>query len=143
MEEKTNFAIATGDRAPTRAGLLPFFKNASVRIWMPDVSNTGGITEFKKVADLAESFGVGISSHTCGGPVNQAASIQLGAVIHNFHSHEHHVHTINKYNFKYGKYKYEAKDGYLDVPELPGIGQEISEDVIDLFDVYKVGEVQG
>lgn len=140
VEEKTSFAIATGERAPTRAGLLPFLKNASVRIWMPDVSNTGGITEFKKIADLAESFGVGISSHSCGGPVNQAASIQLGAVIHNFHSHEHHVHTINKYNFKYGKYKYEAKDGYLDVSEIPGIGQEISEEVMDLFDVYRVGE---
>jgi L-alanine-DL-glutamate epimerase-like enolase superfamily enzyme len=142
VAEKSPFPLATGERIPGRTGILPFLENRSTKVLMPDVCNTGGITEFKKVADLAESFGASISSHTCGGPINQAASIHLGAVIPNFLLHEHHVHTLNDYNFKYGLYKYDATDGLLEVPELPGLGQDISPDVLDRFDVFTVGEVK-
>lgn len=138
VADRTAFPVATGERVPTRQGLRPFLEAGAVRIWMPDVCNAGGITEFKKIADFAEVYGVSISSHTCGGPINQAASIHLGAVINNFHSHEHHVHTINKHNFKYGKYKYDAKGGFLDVPELPGLGQDIAEEYLSEFDIYTI-----
>jgi len=141
ISDRCPYPVATGERISTRNGMLPFLLNGSARILMPDVCNTGGISELKKIAELAESFGVGISTHVCGGPINQAASIQVGAVIPNLVLHEHHVITINQYNFKFAKYKYNAKDGYLDIPELPGIGQELSDEVLDLFDIYQVGEV--
>jgi L-alanine-DL-glutamate epimerase-like enolase superfamily enzyme len=127
VADKVAFPLASGERMCTRWAFLPFLQNGSLRILQPDVCNTGGITEMKKIADLAHTFHALMAPHVCGGPFNHAASVQLEAAIPNFFIHEDHVHLMNEENARYGRYRYEAKDGYLPIPDLPGIGQELSE----------------
>jgi L-alanine-DL-glutamate epimerase-like enolase superfamily enzyme len=127
IADKVSIPLASGERMCTRWAFLPFLQNGSLRVLQPDVCNTGGITEMKKIADLAHVFHAHISPHVCGGSFNHAAAVQLGAAIPNFTLHEHHVHLMNEENYRYGRYLYEAKDGYLPIPDLPGIGQELSD----------------
>ena len=128
VADRINIPIATGERLCARWGFLPFLENHSTAIVQPDLCNTGGITEGKKIADLADIYHAGVALHVCGGPFAHAASVQLEAVIPNFVTHEHHVTYLSKYNEIYGKYKYDAKDGYVEIPELPGLGQDLSEE---------------
>jgi L-alanine-DL-glutamate epimerase-like enolase superfamily enzyme len=127
VADKTGVPLASGERMCTRWAFLPFLQNGSLRILQPDICNTGGITEMKKIADLAAAYHVLVAPHVCGGPFNHAASVQLEAAIPNFVIHEDHVHLKNEENARYGLYRYEAKDGYLPIPDLPGIGQDLSE----------------
>jgi len=127
VADKVGIPLASGERMCTRWSFLPFLQNGSLRILQPDICNTGGITETKKIADLAQVYHATVAPHVCGGPFSHAAAVQLEAAIPNFVLHEHHVHLINEENSSYGLYNYAAKDGYLSIPDLPGIGQELSE----------------
>jgi len=122
--------IATGEQLVTRWGFDPYLKNRSVRIVQPDLGNVGGLTEAKKIADLALLYGVQVSTHVCGGPIVTAAALHFAAAVPNFYLHEHHASSYVPANRKLGKNTYLAENGYLPVPEAPGIGQEPSEEAL-------------
>ena len=97
----------------------------------PDIGNCGGITETKKVCDLAHIYDVGVQIHVCSSPLLTAASLHLEAAIPNFTIHEHHVYNRYDYNKRLCKYDYQPVDGYFTVPELSGIGNEFSDFVFE------------
>ena len=138
VADRVNIPIATGERLCARWQFLPFLENHSTQIVQPDLCNTGGITEGKKIADLADIFHAGVALHVCGGPFTHAAAVHLEAAIPNFVTHEHHVHYLNEENAIYGKYKYDAVDGFVEVPKLPGLGQDLAEEAISLMDKISI-----
>lgn len=133
-----NIPIATGERVYTRWGYRPFFEDHSIGIIQPDLCNTGGLTEGKKICDMAHVYDIGVQVHCCGGPISAAAALQLEAVIPNFVIHELHASALIQDNIDLCKYDYTAKDGYFEVPELPGIGQELTEEAIANSEVVTV-----
>ena len=133
VADRINIPIATGERLCARWGFLPFLENHSTAIVQPDLCNTGGITEGKKIADLADIYHAGVALHVCGGPFTHAAAVHLEAAIPNFVTHEHHVHYLNEENAIYGKYKYDATNGYVEIPDLPGLGQDLAEEAVSLM----------
>ena len=93
----------------------------------PDLGNCGGITEGKKICDLAHTFGATVQTHTCNTPISIAASLHLEAAIPNFIIHEHHtVDTLPEVR-ELCVYDYQPEKGYYSIPELPGIGNELSD----------------
>lgn len=138
ISAKVNIPVATGERVYTRWGYRPFFEDHSIGIIQPDLCNTGGITEGKKICDMAHVYDIGVQVHCCGGPISAAAALQLEAVIPNFVIHELHASALIQDNVDLCKYDYAAKDGYFEVPELPGIGQELTEDAIANSEVVTV-----
>lgn len=130
ISNKVNIPVATGERVYTRWGYRPFYEDRSIGIIQPDLCNTGGITEGKKICDMAHVYDIGVQLHICGGPISTAAALQLEAVIPNFVIHEHHQCSLIKHNIELCKYDYQPKDGYFEVPDLPGIGQEINDSAI-------------
>ena len=93
----------------------------------PDIGNCGGLTEAKKICDLAYIYDVGVQAHVCASPLSTAVALQLEAAIPNFTIHEHHVYNRYDYNKKLCKYDYQPVDGYITVPDLPGIGNELTD----------------
>jgi len=59
-----------------------------------------------------------------------AAALQLEAVIPNFIIHEHHAAALREDNISMCKYDYQPQNGYYSIPDLPGIGQELSDEAI-------------
>ena len=127
VKEKSGLPLATGERSYTRWGFRQFFEDRTLNVIQPDLANTGGITETKKICDMAQVYDIGVQIHVCGGPIATAAALQLEATIPNFVIHEEHNANLTSAFVKGGKYYYAPKDGYYTVPELPGIGQEMSE----------------
>ncbi len=138
IRDKLDFPIATGERVYTRWGYRPFFEDHSIHIIQPDLCNTGGLTEGKKICDMAHVYDIGVQVHCCGGPVSAAAALQLEAVIPNFVIHELHASALIQDNIDLCKWDYQAKDGYFEVPERPGIGQELTEEAIKNSEVVTV-----
>jgi len=130
IKDGCTLPLATGERSYTRWGFRQFFEDRTLSIVQPDLCNTGGISETKKIADMALVYDVGVQIHICGGPIATAAGLQVEAVIPNFVIHEeHNANLLTKFK-KAGKYFYEPKNGSYEVPDLPGIGQEMSEEAM-------------
>ena len=127
IKQRCSLPLATGERSYTRWGFRQFFEDRTLDVIQPDLCNTGGITETKKICDMAQVYDVGVQIHVCGGPIATAAALQVETVIPNFVIHEEHNANLLKVFKEAGKYYYAPKDGYYEVPELPGIGQEMSE----------------
>lgn len=140
LTKQTKIPQATGERVYGRWGFRPYFENQSIRLAQPDLGNCGGITEGKKIADMAKTYDIGIQAHICGGPVATAAALQFEAAIPNFVIHEQHAVTRMPENIALCKYDYQAKDGCYEVPDLPGIGQELSEEALKHADIVTVKE---
>lgn len=127
IASKTSIPLATGERTFTRWGFRPLIESGCISVAQPDIGNCGGITECKKICDMAHVYDIGIQTHVCSSPISVAVSLQLEAAIPNFVIHEHHAGNTLPGITCLGKYDYQPKDGYFDVPELPGIGQDLSD----------------
>jgi L-alanine-DL-glutamate epimerase-like enolase superfamily enzyme len=69
--------IATGETVTGRRGFLPLLQQGALDVVTVDVQWTGGLTEARKVATLADTFGVPVAPHDCTGPVTFAACCHL------------------------------------------------------------------
>ena len=119
--------IASGERIYTRWGFRPFLEKRALQVIQPDITITGGISESNKICDMANIYDAAVQMHVCGGPISTAATLQLEAVIPNFLIHEVHEGAIKKDMIELGKYSYQPINGAYEIPEIPGIGQELSE----------------
>ena len=99
--DKLNIPIAQGERIYSRWGYAPYFEDGSIQLIQPDVGNCGGLTEAKKICDLAYIYDVGVQAHVCASPLSTAVALQLEAAIPNFTIHEHHVYNRYDYNKNY------------------------------------------
>lgn len=128
-KEKINIPIASGERIYTRWGYLPFFTDRSIDIIQPDIGSCGGLTEFKKIADLAHAYEITVQAHVAGTGVAEAAALHAETAIPNFCIHEHHQKTLLPEYAELCVHNYQPVNGRYVVPELPGIGQDITEKV--------------
>lgn len=69
--------IATGETVAGRRAFLSLLERGAVDVITADVQWTGGLTEARKIASLADTFGVPIAPHDCTGPVTFAACVHL------------------------------------------------------------------
>jgi len=125
IKEKLNIPIASGERIYTRWQYQPYFENNSLQVIQPDLANTGGITEGKKIADAAYAYDICIQPHIAGSPIIIAATLQFEAALPNFIIHEQHFPRLS--GRKTAIYDYQPQNGYFSIPDLPGIGNELSE----------------
>jgi galactonate dehydratase len=105
-----------------------------------DVSLAGGITQGRKIASAAEAQSVQVIPHLMGSPVNTAAYVQLDAAIPNYHSQEANLPTPPAAEIVDEPLK--LIDGYLEIPEGPGIGVEIREEALGRFP-FKPNRIKG
>ena len=131
MSDKLNIPIATGERIYSRWQYAQYFENCSVQMIQPDFGNCGGITEGKKICDMAYAYDVGVQGHACGSPLSNVVALHLECVIPNFVIHEHHAVNLTPYNKSYCIYDYQPVNGKFKVPELSGLGNELSESAIN------------
>lgn len=130
ISENTTIPLATGERTYTRWGFLPFFQNGCLSMIQPDIGNCGGITEAKKICDMAHIYDIGVQCHVCSSPISVAIALHLETAIPNFIIHEHHIANTTKGIIAECTYDYQPVNGYFSVPDLPGIGQDLSESAI-------------
>ncbi len=130
IHKKSPIPIAGGERVFGRWNYLNLFQHNAIQVAQPDIGTCGGITEAKKICDMAHAFDVGVQTHVCGSPISIAASLQLECVLPNFVIHEQHVTNRSEANRSLCLYDYQPMNGKCSIPDLPGLGQELSEKAI-------------
>lgn len=138
LREKTKIPLAGGERIYTRWGYAGFFEQSALQVIQPDLGTCGGLTEGKKICDMAHVYDVRVQAHVCGSPIIAAAALQLEAAIPNFCIHELHFVNTMKGNISFCKYDYQPVNGYYQVPELSGIGQELTDEAMRNAVCYRV-----
>ena len=127
IAENINIPIANGERIFSRWQYAPYFEDMSLQIAQPDLTSCGGLTEGKKICDMAHTYDVAVQAHVCGTPLSTAASLHLESAIPNFIIHEQHCVALAPYMKALCVHDYQPVNGRFVTPELPGIGNEWTE----------------
>jgi len=131
LSKRLETPLASGERLYTRWGFYNYLKDRSIQLIQPDVCNAGGLAETKKICDMSEIFDCVVQAHVAGSPISSAASLHLEAAIPNFCIHEHHYRSTSTGITDLCIHNYQPVNGKFVVPELPGLGQELSEKAMD------------
>jgi len=138
----TDTPIATGERLYSRWDFAPLFADGAVDVVQPDLSHAGGISEVKRIAAMAEAHDVALAPHCPLGPVALASCLQVDAVAANALVQEqslniHYNETADLLDYVEDPSVFDYADGYVDLPEGPGLGVTVDEAVIEA----RAGEV--
>ncbi len=126
----TTIPVATGERLTTKYEFGRVLASGAASILQMNLGRVGGILEAKKIAGMAEAHYAQIAPHLYCGPVVGAANIQLAATSPNFLILE----GIGKWDGFHAdilKNPIRWQDGYVIVPDAPGLGVELNEAVAD------------
>lgn len=127
LSRSTTVPIATGERHLTRWGFRELIEKEGCAILQPDIRHCGGISELRKIANMAETHYMAIAPHNAAGPVGVAASIHVCASVPNF--------LICEGGNKLGQGLFNTpltfKDGFIELPTAPGLGVDMEDAAIE------------
>ncbi len=122
--------VATGERLHTLYEYRELLERQAADIIQPDISHFGGLLNVKKLAAWAEAYYVLVAPHNVGGPVSTAAALHLAACTPNFKIQEHFNDFAEAFVKQAAPGLPEVVDGYFALPEGPGLGVTLNEDLI-------------
>ena len=122
--------VVTGEALYTKFDFREVFERRAAEIINPDVCNVGGILELKEIAAMAEPYFVAMSPHNYNSTtIGLAATIHASAVMPNFLITEYFVNFETLGN-EIASPPFEVQDGFIDIPETPGLGIELDEQAL-------------
>lgn len=127
--------IALGERLFSRWEFKRVLSSGAVDIVQPDPSHCGGITEARKIANMAEAHDVALALHCPLGPIALAACLQIDAGCYNAAIQEQSLgiqyNTTNDLlDYLVEPSVFDYDDGYVSIPSGPGLGIQIDEDYV-------------
>ncbi|MDA1051856.1 MAG: mandelate racemase/muconate lactonizing enzyme family protein [Planctomycetota bacterium] len=131
LKEQISIPLATGERDRTIWGVLPYLHEGCIDILQPDCCHTGGISQMKKIATLAEAFFVPIAPHCTATFLGIAASLHVVSSIPLFLIHEFYPQNAGFNVPGLTRMAFELdKEGYIGLPPGPGLGVEVDEPLL-------------
>lgn len=126
VRRQSPVSIAAGERLYTYHAFQELIEKRAVDYMQPDISHAGGLFTLKKIAAMAEAAHVAFAPHNPSGPVANAATLQLAACTPNFTILEIMVSDVT-WRGEICDEALRMEDGYLLIPDKPGLGIEIDE----------------
>jgi galactonate dehydratase len=131
VQRSTSIPVAAGERLKSRMQAMEYIDRGAVRLYQPDVARCGGITEFRKIAAMAESHYIPVAPHNPNGPVALAAHIHLCTAMANFAILEEGTHNTPLNARLFGSW-HQSRAFFLPI-ESPGLGIKIRDDFVREF----------
>ena len=130
-----NIPIALGERLFSRWDFKRILQEGYVDILQPDPSHAGGITETRKIANMAEAYDVAIALHCPLGPIALAVNLQIDANCYNAFIQEqslgiHYNQGNDLLDYIKNPEVFDYSDGHVKIPDGPGLGIEVNEDYV-------------
>jgi len=123
--------ILTGEDIYLKEDFQVLCENHAVGKIHPDLATAGGILETHKIGDLAWDLGVPMAMHFAGTPVSCMANVHCAAATQNFLALENHSLDVSWWgDMVEGVEKPIVNHGWITVPEKPGLGVTLNEDVV-------------
>ena len=129
LRQNTDINLCIGERKYTRWDFAPYLQEGLVNYIMPDICWTGGISEMKRIAILAETYYVPISPHDASGAFNVITGAHVLMNVPNIYRLEMSDHSLKNYNSVITE-PLDVRDGHLHLPDKPGLGYELDHDFI-------------
>jgi L-alanine-DL-glutamate epimerase-like enolase superfamily enzyme len=121
----------TGEDIYLKESFLELARAHAVDILHPDLATSGGILETKKIGDLIQEQGVPMAMHFAGSPVSCMANVHCAAATENFLVLENHSVDVPWWSdLVEGVEKPIVNHGFIDVPEKPGLGVTLNDEVM-------------
>jgi L-alanine-DL-glutamate epimerase-like enolase superfamily enzyme len=135
VARETSIPVCISERLATRYRFREMFEARAVDVVMYDVTWCGGISEARKISDMADTYKIPTSPHTGGGPILWFASIHVATSLTNFYIMESVYHLYNDLFPHFLKDVPRPVDGFVTAPERPGLGVELRDEVLKNGDV--------
>ncbi len=121
----------TGEDIFLKEDFIKLINARAVDMVQPDLASSGGLIETKKIGDYAEEHGIPMAMHFAGTPISFMANVHCAAATENFVALEHHSFDVPWWeDLVTGIDKPIYKDGFVKVPDTPGLGVELNEKVV-------------
>lgn len=129
IRKKITLPVCVGERLHSRFMLRGVLEKQAADIVMPDITRCGGISEMRKMANLAETYNVPIAPHNPNGPISTIASAHTMATVPNFFRQEF---MVNDVPWRDGclSHPLPVSNGFFEMPDRPGLGFDIDESVL-------------
>jgi len=131
MERALKTPVCTGEDIYLKEGFMSLLQAHAVNVIHPDLATSGGILETKKIGDMAQEYGISMALHMAGTPISTMAAVHCAAATENFIALEHHFTDVPFWSdFIDTGSKPIIQSGYISVPDAPGLGFTLNEEVV-------------
>jgi L-alanine-DL-glutamate epimerase-like enolase superfamily enzyme len=132
VADTLDIPIASGEMIYTHQQYKDLILQGHVDVLQPDIVKVPGFTEFQKIAALASAFGKPITVHNTQPTISTVAHLHVCAVYANIpYAQEYNIEPLSiRDEWPILKEPLQVIDGYLKVPDGPGLGVEFDEDVV-------------
>ena len=131
ITDAVDVPILTGEDIYLKEDFIKLARMHAVDIVHPDLATSGGLLETKKIGDACQEYGVPMAMHFAGTPVSCMANVHCAAATENFLALENHSVDIPWWdNMVEGIEKPIVNKGFIKVPEGPGLGVTLVEEVV-------------
>ena len=132
LKAAINIPLATGERDRTIWGMIPYLQERCIDILQPDCCHTGGISQMRKIAALAETYMVPLAPHCTASNLGISASIHATAATPLFLIHEFYPTNMGFNPRGIATIDWQVdKDGYVALPKGVGLGVDMVEKILD------------
>ncbi len=135
LNQETSIPLVISERLATRFGFREMFESKAGEIAMYDLTWCGGISEGKKISDMANTYYIPTMMHTAGGPLLWYASTHLAAAVTNLF----YVESVYPYWHDRDVFFFDNSpqvvNGMVVPPDLPGLGLQFKKGLFDRKDV--------
>ena len=128
VTQRTTTPVAAGENVYRVHGHRRLLEEQAVDIVAPDLPKVGGMRETQKIANLADLYYVPVAMHNVSSPVATVASAHVGAAVPNALAVEFHSYELGWWSDLVEEDVIE--DGRITVPETPGLGVTVDDDVV-------------
>lgn len=132
LRRETRVPIAGGEVLTRRQAFIPFIVQGAFDIVQPDVTKVGGLSEQRRIAWLAQDFGVRYVGHGWNTALGIAADLQLAAALPNVDLVEYIAGSAYVDNIMATPFKLDA-EGMLAIPDVPGLGVALDPDRVGRY----------
>ncbi len=130
VTQSTKTPICSGENYYMRFGFREALEKEALDIIAPDLQKAGGLLEGRRICDLADTHYVAVAPHCIASPVGTIASAHVAAAVPNFLALEWHGMSVPFWDEMVTGFDGSViQDGFIKVPEAPGLGVELNEDV--------------
>jgi len=132
ISDESPTPILTGEDIYLKAPFEVLCARHAVGKIHPDLATSGGILETHKIGDMAEEYGVPMAMHFAGTPVSCMANVHCAAATQNFLALENHSLDVPWWSslVQEGAKTPIVNHGWIDVPDRPGLGVTLNEEVV-------------
>jgi L-alanine-DL-glutamate epimerase-like enolase superfamily enzyme len=134
IKAATRTPIASGENLYLFEGFRRILEHQALSIVSPDLQKVGGLGEARRIAEFADSYYVAVAPHNISSPLGTIASVHSCASIPNFLALEFHASDVPFWeDLVNGVPKPIIQDGFIPVPDKPGLGVSLNEEVARRF----------